>query len=93
MWKEVQRTRKKEVLSGHFVLFSHVSYSRQSVSKSHGIRKIELKQRNRGRRQAEKIKNLKNYSMHEKKARLPNCNNNICLVSLLAAKSLPFLKY
>ena len=37
MSKEVQRTRKKEVLSGHFVLSSHVSHSRQSVSKSNFV--------------------------------------------------------
>ena len=37
MWKEVQRTRKKAVLSRHFGMFSHVSHSRQSVSKSIGV--------------------------------------------------------
>ena len=43
MWKEVQRTRKKEVLSSHFVLSSHLSHSRQSVSKSSIIATVCLR--------------------------------------------------
>ena len=33
MWKEVPRTRKKEVLSSHLISSSHVSHSRQSASR------------------------------------------------------------
>ena len=43
MWKEVQQTRKKEVLSSHFVVSSHVRYSRQSrpLKLTHMLRKAK----------------------------------------------------
>ena len=43
---------------------------------AHGNSKIEIRQRNRGRRQAEKSEHFK-YTKHAKKTRRPNCSSGL----------------